>query len=57
MSRRSLFEGVTATLAASAAVVAANPAPAAAKPERIKGGVSGTKLYCILTMSGRNLAS
>ncbi|CAB1118230.1 unnamed protein product [Ectocarpus sp. CCAP 1310/34] len=38
ISRRSLVERVSATLAASAALITAQPSPAAAKPERIKGG-------------------
>ncbi|CAN0268809.1 unnamed protein product, partial [Ectocarpus fasciculatus] len=40
VSRRSLVGGVSATLAASAALLllTAQPSPAAAKPERIKGG-------------------
>lgn len=39
-SRRSLLENVSAALVAvaGAAAVASNPAPAAAKPQRIKGG-------------------
>ncbi|CAN0010327.1 unnamed protein product, partial [Hapterophycus canaliculatus] len=40
VSRRSLLEGVSAAVVAvsGAAVLAANPEPAEAKPERIKGG-------------------
>lgn len=38
VSRRSLLEGVSTTLAASVAALAVQPSPAEAKIERIKGG-------------------